>query len=155
MEVRTMDYSRGRRGERCGDGKGEKEGKGEKKEKGEKGEKRGSIGGGAGRMYISGKISGLEREEVERKFAEAEKELRESGWTPVSPLKNGVRWGEKWERHMAVDILMMLECEGVFFQADWKESAGARLERCIAEEKGMTIYEMREGRLYIRIMVEE
>lgn len=88
------------------------------------------------KTYISGKISGLDFEEVKLKFEQAEELLQSVGLEPVNPLKNGLDRGSSWENHMVRDIEILLTCGAVFMLEDWIDSRGARIEKVVAEEAG-------------------
>lgn len=91
------------------------------------------------KTYISGKISGLSFNDVQKKFEEAEDLLNSWGMSPVNPLKNGLCRSESWERHMIQDIRMLFECKAILMLDNWMDSKSARIERYIAEEQGMII----------------
>ena len=65
------------------------------------------------KIYISGKISGEDRQLVREKFACAVQRVRDMGHEPVSPLDNGLGWEDQWRDHMAVDCycnVMVFTC---------------------------------------------
>ena len=80
------------------------------------------------RCYNSGKIGGLPYEEVRKKFARANNEIRNMGMIPVSPLSNGLKPSRPWLLHMAADLCIMAGCRHIFMQDDWRNSRGARIE---------------------------
>ena len=89
------------------------------------------------RVYISGKISGDDLTCVEIKFNTAEKMLREHGFFPINPLKNGLPNIATWDQHMVRDIELLLTCDAICLLPDWQQSKGARIEAFIAMEKEM------------------
>lgn len=91
------------------------------------------------KTYISGKITGLPYEEVQKNFNEAEELLIGIGMEPVNPLNNGLPCESTWEKHMIRDIEMLMDCDSVLMLSNWFDSKGARIEKYIAEERGMTI----------------
>ena len=91
------------------------------------------------KVYISGKISGENPEEVALKFRSAEGAIRKMGHEPVSPLNNGLPDDASWEDHMAADIAMLLRCQAIYLLDDWNTSRGARIEAEIAIECKMEI----------------
>ncbi len=91
------------------------------------------------KTYISGKISGLDYEEVKIKFANAAQLLSDIGMEPVSPLDNGLEYSASWEDHLLADIEKLLTCDAILMLHDWTDSRGARIEKTIAEEKGIMI----------------
>ena len=88
------------------------------------------------RIYISGKISGRE-EEARRQFTEAQRQLEDAGFLTVNPFGNGVKLDDTWERHLAVDITDLLECDAVCQLPGWRDSRGARLEYEVARLNGI------------------
>lgn len=91
------------------------------------------------RVYISGKISGLPYEAVRTKFHSAEQRIKDCGFTPINPLRNGLPVDATWEEHMSADLIALLSCDAIFLLPDWLESQGATLELRIAERVGMLI----------------
>ena len=81
---------------------------------------------------------------VREKFACAVQQVRNMGHEPVSPLDNGLGWEDQWRDHMAVDIAMLLQCDGIYLLPDWHLSVGARIEANIAAECDMTIIRQTE-----------
>lgn len=95
------------------------------------------------KIYIAGKISGLDYEEALATFAQAERNLQGLGFDPVNPTKeNGLDGDGKqyeWIEYMRRDIPHLLSCEAIYLLPNWQDSKGARLEKHIAEELGMQI----------------
>lgn len=92
------------------------------------------------KVYISGKISGVDVKEVIRKFHASADKLRRFGFEPVSPLDNGLPFPAAWEDHMGEDIKLLLKSDAIYLQSDYEESEGAQLELLIAEHRGMPIF---------------
>ena len=103
------------------------------------------------RIYISGQISGLQREIAERKFAKAEAQLRAAGLEPVNPMRNGLPYSASWEAHMGVDIANLLGCPAIYMLPCWRRSRGASLERSIALLTGKRIVYAEGDREYDRV----
>jgi phenolic acid decarboxylase len=91
------------------------------------------------KVYIAGKISGLPSGEVEQKFSHAEWLLEDIGVEPVNPLKNGLNRSCSWNQHIARDVALLLECDGILMLTDWKDSKGASIEYFIANKQEMTV----------------
>lgn len=85
------------------------------------------------KCYNSGKIGGLSLPVAAKKFEQADKEIRAIGCDPVNPLNNGLQFSDPWIMHMVLDVYNMLLCPVVYFQRDWRESRGARIEYKIAK----------------------
>lgn len=90
------------------------------------------------KVYISGRISGKEPE-ARNEFYKAEQQLRKKGYVPVNPFKNGLTEDDTWERHLAVDIIDLLQCNAMIQLPGWEDSRGARLEYEIALLKQIPI----------------
>ena len=85
------------------------------------------------KCYNSGKISGLPYLVAYNNFLSADREIELKGFVPVNPMKE--KWlkpSAPWWMHMVVDIWKMLWCSAVFFQRNWSDSRGARIECQIA-----------------------
>jgi hypothetical protein len=94
------------------------------------------------KVYISGAITGIPFDEVQSKFAAAERILTEQGYKVISPLKTGIPYNFPWESHIAMGIVLLIGCDAVYFLHDWNLSKGATLEKNIAELTGkQVIYE--------------
>lgn len=92
------------------------------------------------KIYLSGKVSDLPPEKVRANFAQAADQIRAFGHEPISPLDSGIDYYDKWEKHIAADIAMLLNCDAIYLLKDWKDSKGARIEKAIANECGKAIY---------------
>lgn len=90
------------------------------------------------KVYISGKISGLELCTAMTKFSDAESLIEAIGMEPVNPLK-GAKLTNTWAQHMVRDIELLMGCNAILMLDNWTESKGARIEKFIAEELEMTI----------------
>lgn len=85
------------------------------------------------KCYNSGKISGLSTLAATFNFRNADKEIRSMGYEPVNPIEE--RWinpSSPWLFHLIVDIWHILWCRSVYFQKNWTDSRGARIEFYIA-----------------------
>jgi len=97
------------------------------------------------KVYISGKITGLLREELVEKFRAKEKELAAEGFEVVNPLNNGLPFDAEWKQHMREDLKALLNCDILYLMSDWRHSPGANLEHTIADNTGIPIvYEPEE-----------
>lgn len=93
------------------------------------------------KIYISGKITGLDLNNVEKKFQESEDFLKSLKYENViNPHKlHPYIEGKKWEEYLIDDIKLLFECDIIYLQNDWGLSKGARLEYTIAKELGLKI----------------
>jgi hypothetical protein len=93
----------------------------------------------AKRCYNSGKITGLPKSEYLFNFMIADCEIENKGYFAVDPLFQGLKKNAPWLAHMIIDVLLMLTCSTVYFQRNWKDSKGARIEHRIAKFFGLKI----------------
>ncbi len=114
---------------------------------------------GTMRVYISGKIG----EEVlsdatRRKFAKAERELREWDFDVFNPTTSGLGLrAEELARQngtdfyteiMKLDLEALSWCDAIYLLLDWEDSPGAKREKSEAERLGLSIwYECNNQRL--------
>lgn len=90
------------------------------------------------KIYIAGKVTGLDYAETSMKFGKHEVELRRQGHEPVVPL-NLVNRSDDWNTAMRKCIAALITCDEIHLLHDWKESRGARMEHSIASDLGMGI----------------
>lgn len=92
------------------------------------------------KVYISGKITGLDLNDARALFAEAAEEVRLMGHEPMNPMEltpGSTDW--VWEDYMIKDIKILFGCEGIYMMRNWQDSKGARIEHHIALETGKGI----------------
>lgn len=80
------------------------------------------------KVYISGAIAHYNIDERKGAFANAEQNLRNMGFSPVNPFKNGLP-----------DIALLLDCEYIYMLKDWELSKGAKLELDVASSCGIKV----------------
>ena len=89
------------------------------------------------KVYISGRISGLQSFQYQANFLSATTEILRMKICSLLDIVNpceikplfGIR---KWFFHMAADIWALLFCSHVAFQKSWIDSKGARIEMIVA-----------------------
>lgn len=93
------------------------------------------------RIYISGKITGLDLGEAERNFSKAKEELLKScDCEVVNPMEEiPYEKGKTWQEYMIDDIKLLFGCTSIFMLKNWHESKGARIECDIAKGMGINI----------------
>ena len=79
-------------------------------------------------IYISGRITGEAIGGVIAKFRAAERKIRRFGFTPVSPLDNGLPFEAEWADHIGRDIALLLRCDAIYLLPDYGQSRGAQIE---------------------------
>lgn len=83
------------------------------------------------KIYISGKISGLNWYYAYNRFATANRLLEKQGYKVVNPMCHSKReWS--WLRCMAVSLWLLLPCHSVYMLDNWQYSRGARIEYTLA-----------------------
>ncbi len=90
------------------------------------------------RIYISGKITGLDYDEAFAAFEAAEKFVESLGFEAVNPMKStGEVPGKEWIEYMVEDLRILDKCDGIFMMSNWGKSDGAKLERtfCVIRKK--------------------
>lgn len=91
------------------------------------------------KVYISGAISGHDKNNVKDKFASAADYLKQQGHEPLNPFDNGLPDSASWADHMRADIKMMMDAELVLMLPCWVESRGAKIELDIAQRIGLPV----------------
>lgn len=86
------------------------------------------------KIYISGKISGLESSEYIHNFLQAEKQIRGRGVVVVNPIKINPLFGIKhWIFFMVADLCELRKCTHMAMQPNWTDSKGAVIEYYFAK----------------------
>ena len=97
-------------------------------------------------VYISGKISGIPREQYMKMFGIAEQMLRERGYKVVNPIRVwACRWPWLWRFLAGVtsenttyrlvllyDLWLLTRCDQIYKLPGWQQSRGANIESCVA-----------------------
>ena len=91
------------------------------------------------RVYISGPMSGLEREHYLEIFKLAEQSLRAHGYTKVvNPIRV---WACRWpwlyrivgyRLTLLYDLWLLMRCDLIYKLPGWQQSRGANIESCVA-----------------------
>lgn len=92
------------------------------------------------KIYISGAITGTD--DYMERFAKAEKELTEQGYSVVNPAKVNAQLPEdtSYEEYMKMCFCMLDMCESIFMLKGWEKSCGANREYGYALAKKKTIF---------------
>ena len=91
------------------------------------------------KIYISGKITGIEEEALQR-FEFAETNLKLAGFDVVNPMKLEHNHDKSWEAYMRVCIIALMSCNAIFMLLNYYQSKGAMIELALAKELGMKVY---------------
>lgn len=84
------------------------------------------------KIYIAGKVTGLDPEEVAAKFATAEEEVKAAGFEPINPLKVVGTWEISWADAMRKCIAALTTADAVYLLPCHFDSDGATKEKKIA-----------------------
>ena len=96
------------------------------------------------RIYLSGKITGLDKEVYSRQFERAETFYKTSGFDVINPVKIGEEILKKnpsatWNDFMKEDLQALKTCTHIALLEGWEESKGAKMEKAEAEKLGLEI----------------
>lgn len=90
------------------------------------------------KIYISGKISGIENDATEL-FAKAENELISKGYEVINPMTLNHEHDKTWHSYMREDIKALCDCNEIFMLSNWADSKGAIIEHTIAVYLGIKV----------------
>ena len=97
------------------------------------------------KVYISGQMSGLPREEYLARFAKAESLLRQEGFAVVNParlLPSRWPWLYRlmgYRLTLLYDLWRLSRCDLIYKIPGWKESHGANIESCWAYHQNICL----------------
>lgn len=93
----------------------------------------------AKRIYISGKMTGLDAQEIAENFKEAKRQLCRPDVIPISPT--GIAYGDKlaWAEHMRLDEVLIQICDAIYMLSNWQDSPGACHELEYAKSLGKPV----------------
>lgn len=111
-------------------------------------------------IYIAGPMRGYPRYNFDA-FHQAERQLRECGWDPLSPARADLSSGfDPTQNHQFTqqdvvdfirrDIEMICRADAIALLPGWERSVGARAEVAVARWKGIPIYEYSRGVTWMR-----
>ena len=90
------------------------------------------------KVYISGRISDLPREQYMTMFSIAEQMLRKKGYDPVNPTRFFMCkyiWLYKllgYRLTLLYDLWRLMQCDLIYKLPGWQQSRGANIESCVA-----------------------
>lgn len=96
------------------------------------------------RIYISGPISGHDKEECKARFKKAQQQLETMGWEVFNPMENGLSFDADTHRHMHRDLAELTNesrpFSAIYMMKKWTHSAGCKLEFDTATAIGLDVY---------------
>ena len=90
------------------------------------------------KVYISGRISDLPREQYMTMFSIAEQMLRKKGYEPVNPTRFFMCkyiWLYRllgYRLTLLYDLWRLMRCDLIYKLPGWQQSKGANIESCVA-----------------------
>lgn len=90
------------------------------------------------KVYISGRISDLPREQYMTMFSIAEQMLRKKGYEPVNPTRFFMCkyiWLYRllgYRLTLLYDLWRLMRCDLIYKLPGWQQSRGANIESCVA-----------------------
>lgn len=104
------------------------------------------------KVYIAGKVSDEDFNEVAQKFAAAHSEIDKLGFIPINPVEMVQNYfitnfpfqtlskDEVWKIAMQVCIKELVDCDAVVLLPCWEQSKGAKIERQLADDLDIPIF---------------
>ena len=96
------------------------------------------------KVYLSGKITGLDKGEYELNFMKAEQFYKSCGYTVVNPCKSSAEILKKnpdatYDDFMKADLEALKGCTHISMLSGWETSRGAKIEKAEAERLGLEV----------------
>ena len=97
------------------------------------------------KIYISGKISGMNHEEAQQRFLDAEEKLKAEEYEVFNPFayceeKFSGKGGMSWEGYMMELLPYISQCDAIYMLDGWRESYGANIEYLWAVRCGNSVF---------------
>jgi len=83
------------------------------------------------KIYISGKITGIETE-APALFNKGVEEVELMGFEAVNPMAIDHDHDKTWQDYMRTDIKALCDCDAIYMLSNWRDSNGATIELQIA-----------------------
>lgn len=90
------------------------------------------------KVYISGQVTGIDRDECVERFRKAEELLEADGFKVVNPMRTMMgRWPWLYKLvgyrlTLLYDLWLLMGCDRIYKMPGWKDSKGANVESCVA-----------------------
>lgn len=95
------------------------------------------------KIYIAGKITGLQHCELVTKFLAAQKKLENKGYEVLSPISLIKDWEDETNHSRRICLIALLNCDTLALLPDWKSCPVARLENDIAQKLEFVTIQMK------------
>ena len=100
-------------------------------------------------VYLSGKMTGIEKTEYERAFNRAEEFYNSCGFIVINPCQIATEVEKEnpkasYEDYMKADLKALSGCTHIAMLDGWEDSNGAKREKAEAERLGIEIMFFRE-----------
>ena len=103
------------------------------------------------KVYISGKMRGMDEEESRRLFSEAQKQLEQQGFDAINPWNledEKMKVCQEWADFIIYDLYILKKCDMIFMLQNWHDSWGAQVEYAFANGHGIKVeYQKFQGTL--------
>lgn len=99
------------------------------------------------KIYISLPISDRDLEEVKKRAEYLKGQVDKDLYEAITPFDVCPDETLPYRELMGRDIAALMECDGVLFDYDWRESKGCRLEHAVAEIYNIRIYQVKDERV--------
>lgn len=101
-----------------------------------------------GKVYVSGPITGRDREAVLYAFNDVRCYLEIMGFEVVLPIENGLPADASHAAHMKADFGLLLGCDYIYLLEGWMESHGCVAEMFVAKSAGIKVLHNEEESKY-------
>lgn len=93
-------------------------------------------------VYISGKISGLDKKECSEIFEKAKEKLESNGFVGITPFDVYDGENKNWGYCMIKDLEYIMKCDAIYMLKNYEDSEGAIIELKFAKRMGLiTMFE--------------
>lgn len=93
------------------------------------------------KVYIAGPMSGIELWNYPAFFAAAEV-VKSYGHEPINPAAGETDMTKPWEWYIRRAVKLLVDADSVWMLPGWEASRGVHVERTLAMQLGMPIYEL-------------
>lgn len=103
------------------------------------------------KVYISGKMRGMDEKDSRRLFSEAKKYLEQQGYEAINPWDlegEKMKVCHEWADFIIYDLHILKKCDMIFMLQNWYDSWGAQVEYAFANGHGIKVeYQKYQGTL--------